>query len=307
MTSNPSPPPDPAHPLAPAAPDGLDLSVVVAAHDAAATLPEQLDALTAQSWNGTWEIVVVDNASTDDTAVVVRAAIERSPRVRLVPALDGSGPAYARNVGARSARGRALAFCDADDVVAPGWVAAVGDALAAHEFVCGPVEFAQLNPAWLAAVRGSTGTAGAARFEDRFPFASSCNLGVRRDRFLGLGGFDESLHVGEDIDLSMRLERLGVVLEYVPAALVHYRLRPTLRATFDQAVAYGASRPVIAERWRGRSGEQLPRWRGARNWGWLLRHVGDLRHPDGRAHWVWVAGQRVGALDGSRRVRRLYL
>jgi glycosyltransferase involved in cell wall biosynthesis len=284
------------------------LSVVIAAHNAATTLPEQLAALLAEEWSQRWEIIVVDNRSTDATATMVTdAAAASAVPVRVVPAPDGRGPAYARNVGAAAAAGAALAFCDADDVVAPGWVAAMGDALADHEFVAGPVDLTALNPDWLAAIRGSTGTAAPPVFDGRVPFASSCNLGIRRDRFLAVGGFDEELQVGEDIDLSMRLCRAGVALTFVSAARVRYRLRPTLRANYEQAVAYGAARPVLAERWAAMSGEAADRWGGARNWAWLIRHLGDLRAPAGRARWLWVAGQRVGSLRGSVRVRRLYL
>ncbi len=280
---------------------------MIAAHDAAATLEQQLDALCGQGWDRPWEIVVVDNASTDATASIVARVAAGCPRLRLVDATDGRGPAYARNVGARAASGRLLAFCDADDVVGPGWVAAMGDGLADDEFVCGPVELERLNPPWLVTSRGSTGTESAARFEDRFPFASSCNLGIRRARFEAFSGFDESLHVGEDIDLSMRLHLSGVRLGFRPDALVHYRYRPTLRSTFDRGVAYGAAGPAIAERWRARGGAPVPRWRGARNWAWLVRHVLLLRSRDGRARWLWVAGQRLGRIAGSIRVRSLYL
>src|SRR4051812_37521166 len=112
----------------------VDLSVVIAARDAESTLGEQLRALEAQEWDGTWEVLVVDNGSTDGTVDVVRRAATGWPALRLVPATNGVGPAYARNVGARAAAGRSLAFCDADDVVAPGWVVAVGAALRREEF-----------------------------------------------------------------------------------------------------------------------------------------------------------------------------
>ncbi len=283
------------------------LSVVIAAHDAAATLEDQLDALCAQDWERPWEIVVVDNGSTDATPAIVERAAAHCPRLRLVAATDGRGPAYARNVGARAAAGTLLAFCDADDVVGPGWVAAMGDALAEHDFVCGPVELARLNPSWLVGSRGSTGTDAVAWFEDRFPFASSCNLGIRRDRFDAVSGFDESLHVGEDIDLSMRLHLEGVRLAFCRGALIHYRYRPTLWSTFDRGVAYGAAGPVIAERWRERGGTPVAGRRSARGWAWLVRHIMLLRRRDGRARWLWVAGQRIGRIAGSVRVRRLYL
>jgi GT2 family glycosyltransferase len=286
----------------------VELSVVIAARDASATIEEQLAALAAQEWDAAWEVVVVDNGSTDDTCDIVRRLGTAWPALRLVEASAGVGPAYARNVGARAASGRNLAFCDADDVVAPGWVAATGAALRSAAFVCGPVDIVTLNPPWLAASRGTTGTTAAAVFEGRFPFASSCNMGIRRDVFLDVDGFDEDLFAGEDVDLSMRLFCAGISLVYVPAALVRYRFRPTLRSTFDRAVNYGRVRPLLAERWRARRpGEDVPRWRGVRNYGWLVRHAPILRSRSGRARWLWVAGQLLGTATGSRRVRRLYL
>src|SRR6476469_9739853 len=101
----------------------VDLTVVIAARDAQATLGEQLDALSAQEWDGAWEVLVVDNGSSDATCPMVEAAAATWPALRLLVATDGVGPAFARNTGARAAAGRGLVFCDADDVVAPGWVA----------------------------------------------------------------------------------------------------------------------------------------------------------------------------------------
>jgi glycosyltransferase involved in cell wall biosynthesis len=287
--------------------DAPVLSVVIAVRDAAATLPEQLDALLAQDPGEAWEIVVADNGSTDRSPAIVAGYADRDARVRAVDAAAVPGPAHARNVGAEAARGRVLAFCDADDVVGPRWVAAMADALRDHEFVTGPMELTRLNPPWLAASRGSTGTAAAAVFEGRFPFASSCNLGVTRDRFRALGGFDEARRVGEDIELSWRLHRLGVQLHFAPDALIHYRFRPTLRATFAQARSYGAARPALLEELRGAGEAGDARWDGARNWAWLVRHVGLLGHRPGRARWLWVAGHRVGNVQGGIAVRRLYL
>jgi glycosyltransferase involved in cell wall biosynthesis len=283
-----------------------ELSVVIAAHNAAATLPEQLEALGAEQWAHPWEIVLVDNASTDATRTLAEQCAAGLTRLRIVDARTGRGPAHARNVGASQALGRSLAFCDSDDVIAQGWVRAMGEALRDHEFVSGPLELRQLNAEWLAESRGSTGANGLVWFDGVFPFASSCNFGIRRERFRELGGFDEALHVGEDIELSYRLSRTGVDLHYEPAAVVHYRYRPTLRATFDQARAYGASRPRIAERLRT-DGAAVSQWHGARNWAWLAKHANLLGTQAGRARWLWVAGQRVGNLQGSLEVRRLYL
>jgi glycosyltransferase involved in cell wall biosynthesis len=287
--------------------DGPDLSVVVPARDAAAVIGAQLAALSAQEWDGRWEVVVVDNGSADATASVVRAHMRQDPRVRLVSATGGTGPAHARNVGAQQAAAEAIAFCDADDVVAPGWLAAMGDALRDHAFVTGPLELDLLNPAWLAESRGRAFAGTRPTYDGLFPYASSCNVGLRREAFDRVGGFDETMPVGEDIDLSMRLWQAGIDLHFSAGALVHYRYRASLRAVFHQARVYGSVRPVLLERLRAAGHSTPAPMSGARNWLWLLRHLGSLRSRAGRARWLWVAGTRVGNAGASLRVRRLYL
>lgn len=285
----------------------LDLSVVIPAYNAADTLAEQLDALLAEEYAGTWEIVVSDNGSTDTTRAIVASYTERDPRVRLVDSSARPGAAGARNAGAQAARGRLLAFCDADDIVVEGWLGAIARGLEDAEFVSGPFELDRLNPAWLVAAKGTTGTDGIVWFDDLFPFASSCDLGIHRDRFLAVGGFDERINVWEDVELSMRLFLEDVELVYLPDAGVHYRYRQSRSEFFARARAYGACRPQIAERLRAYAGIEADRWQGARNWAWLVKHLGDLGDETGQAHWLWTAGLRVGALEGSWLVRRVYL
>ena len=299
--------PPPAGEPAPRLDDPVELSVVIPVRDAAAVVPDQLGALRAQRWEGHWEVVVaLDAGSADATADVVGRYADGWPRLRIVDAPPGGGPGSARNVGAAAAAGSALAFCDADDVVAPGWVAAMGDALRHHEFVTGPLELDRLNPTWLVESRGRSFADRRPVYEGIFPYASSCNHGVRRPVFERAGGFDAAWRVGEDIELSMRLWLSGIVLHFEPGAVVHYRYRPTLRSTYRQARSYGRVRPLLAERLR-RAGRPAPnRSAGLRNWAWLVRHVRLLAGRPGRAKWLWVAGQRVGSLEGSWRVRRLY-
>jgi len=290
-------------------PDGsVELSVVIPARNAAGVVGDQLGALTAQRWDGAWEVIVaVDAGSTDGTAAVVRRYGAGGLPIRVVGAPAGAGPGGARNAGAAGAAGAALAFCDADDVVAVGWVAAMAEGLREHEFVTGPLELDRLNPPWIVESRGRSFSDRLPVYEGIFPYASSCNLGLRRQAFDRAGGFDPTWRVGEDLELSLRLWLSGVGMHFEPAAVVHYRYRPTLRSTYRQARSYGRVRPVLAERLR-REGRPAPR-RGAglRNWGWLVRHLPLVAGHAGRAKWLWVAGQRVGNLEGSLRVRRLYL
>src|SRR3546814_18408136 len=94
-------------------------------------------------------IFVADNGSTDGTQDIVMSYRDRIPNLRLVDASDKRGLAHARNVGAREAAGESIAYCDADDEIAPGWVAAMGAAVGQLAFVACRVDFDNLNPAWV--------------------------------------------------------------------------------------------------------------------------------------------------------------
>ncbi|HEX5615375.1 MAG TPA: glycosyltransferase [Acidimicrobiia bacterium] len=281
----------------------LDLTVVVPAHDAAATIAEQLDALAEQEWSGSFEVVVVDNRSSDATAGVVAEYAARDPRFRLVSAPERNSIGYARNTGIAAARGRSIAMCDSDDVVGPGWVAAIGDALASHAFVTGPLDVHRLNPPEVVETRGLAIEHGPGSFLDAFPFAHSCNLAFHRALVDTHGGFDESLVNGSDVELSHRFWRNGVELTYVPDAVVAYRYRATTRGLYRQARNYARVKPVLVARFRS-EGTALPSPFSWRRWVWLARNVLLVRTAAGRARWVWVLGGCVGEVQGMWRVRR---
>lgn len=135
----------------------MDVSVIICAHNEERYLPAQLRALRSQEWDGEWEVVVVDNRSSDTTAEIVAAQAAQDSRFRLVRAEDRAGQSYAMNVGGRATRSKWLAFCDADDVVGAGWLAAIAVGLEQHEVVTGPHELDLLNPRWLADSRGRSG------------------------------------------------------------------------------------------------------------------------------------------------------
>ena len=99
------------------------ISVVIPVRDGAATIGDQLEALGQQTYQGEWEIVIADNGSTDGTAELAERSWSH-PRaaLRVVDASSRPGSSFARNRGAIEAAGDFLAFCDADDIVAPGWL-----------------------------------------------------------------------------------------------------------------------------------------------------------------------------------------
>ncbi len=111
------------------------VSVVTPVWNAAATLAETVASVRAQSFDD-WEHLLVDDASTDGSPALARALAASDPRIRILTLAANGGPAAARNAGIRAARGRYIAFVDADDLWRPqklarqiGFMRAEGHAL----------------------------------------------------------------------------------------------------------------------------------------------------------------------------------
>jgi peptidoglycan/xylan/chitin deacetylase (PgdA/CDA1 family)/GT2 family glycosyltransferase len=282
----------------------VDLSVVVPVHNGADTLGAQLEALVDQEWSGEWDIVVVDNGSTDASAAVVAEWQLRSPRLRLVRASFSSGAGYARTVGVAASDAASFAFCDADDVVAPGWVAAMGDALMQHDFVTGPEDTTLLNPPAVAKHRGSVGTATYQVLGGVMPFAPGCNFGLTRDALQRIGSMSFRRSPSEDVETSYLLWRAGVSLAWVDAALVHYRFRTTRRERWRQAVAYGEGDVSTNTLLRASGIHPAQRGESCRSLVWLLRMAPRLGDPAVAERWLYTLGYRYGIVRGTVRRRQ---
>lgn len=94
------------------------VSVIIPAHNSAATIRDTIASVVAQTYDD-WEIVVGDDASTDDTAAVAR---EADPRVTVVTGATNGGPAAGRNLAISAAGGELLAFLDSDDRWLPDYL-----------------------------------------------------------------------------------------------------------------------------------------------------------------------------------------
>ncbi len=284
------------------------LSVVIPARNAAATLAAQLEALAAQPHEHLHEVLLVDDGSSDATRTIFAAHAARLPRARVVEGAGGRGASRARNLGAAHAAAGALAFCDADDIVGPGWLDALSASLARGPLATGPLLLDRLNPPWLAGARSGTHEAAdhAPPTAGWHPFAIGANLGVRREVFLELGGFDEALLATEDMDFSWRARLAGHALEFNPDAVVHYRLRGSLWTSFRQAWFYGRWYVLLARK-HAAAGYRAEAWsprRVARGWRRTLALVpAACRDRSARVRFCFETGTHLGRLEGSIRHR----
>lgn len=218
------------------------LSVVTPTRDKRALLERTLSALRAQQLppGVEWEVVVVDDGSTDGTgAWLASLGGGDGPPLRVVTPPANVGRARARNLGAAAARGRWLLFLDDDIVAPPGLVAAhldllgrhpgdgvIGYAVTAPDLVDGP-HLRYLDTRGVA--RLPAGPAPARYFVTQ-------NASVPREAFRAVGGFDEAFHgYGfEDMEVAFRLEeQAGVRFHCLPSPVpvhVHHHTLAQLLA-----------------------------------------------------------------------------
>jgi len=282
------------------------VSVVLPVHDARDTLPEQLRALGDQHLDQPWELVVVDNGSTDGSGALARAACAGRDGWRVVDAHDGRGAAYARNTGVTAARGDLLLFCDADDVVGDGWLSTLVAALGSADLVAGRWELRRLNAPWVQRTRPPIQQDGLQSFAPPWlPHAGAGNLGFARTLFEKVGPFDEGLIALEDTDFCFRAQLAGHQLVYAHDAVVHVRLRADLRGMYRQMRAYGEGTVVLHRRFAEAGMPPPNRWRGMGGGVLALPRLLAVRDRGALGSWVAKLGWRVGRLRGSLRYRTL--
>jgi glycosyltransferase involved in cell wall biosynthesis len=286
--------------------DQPEVSVVMPARDAAGFVEAQLDALAAQDFEGSWELVVVDDGSTDGTPDVVARWNERLPCLTLLSLAQSRGQSHAYNLGARNARAAVVAFCDADDIVSSSWIRSLAGAIDENPIVTGPFDLARLNPDKLYRWRRGPPVLGRPTLWHGYLLAvNNANIAVRRALFEEVGGFDESLATGEDYDFGFRVQLAGATVGYAFGALVHYRLRegwPYFRRVYE----YGRGHANLYLRFRDFGMRRRP-VRGALRVLAAVVGIPIVVVPRYRYGWLTLAGTEAGRLAGSLGARTLFL
>jgi mycofactocin system glycosyltransferase len=224
------------------------VTIVVPVKDRAADLDDCLASLASLDYpRDLLEVIVVDDGSSDASAAV---AAQRSCTVLVNE--RNQGQSYSRNLAASCAAGDILAFADSDCVVDPGWL---------RELVV-PFVWPRVS-----AVGGRVESFFATTLLDRYEQSASsldmgrrlvvsldavdsfymptCNLLVRRDAYIAVGGLREDLRVGEDVDLCWRLRARGDVMVYAPRGRVQHKHRDRWPAMLRRRAEYGASEATL--------------------------------------------------------------
>jgi glycosyltransferase involved in cell wall biosynthesis len=213
-------------------PPAVTAAVVV--KDRRALMARCLDGLLAQEVAGGFEIVVVDNGSTDGTFELLEERAAEVPGLRVLK--DEGSLGRIRNVAWRAASAPVIAFVDSDCVPAPGWLAAGLAALDADPGV-GVVQGRTLPDPELERGRWSA-TQELTELTGRY---EACNIFYRVEALAAGGGFDEAVgFFGEDTAAGWGVVEAGWEARYEPAALVHHTVtHPGLGWHLRRALGYG--------------------------------------------------------------------
>lgn len=278
-------------------------SVVIPTFDAAHVIGDQLAALAGQEDAPPFEVVVADNGSSDDLVRVVEQWRDRLPSLRRVDASRGRGVSVARNVGIERAATDLVLVCDADDRVSAGWVAAMVSTLADHPLASGPVETTLLSGRSAAWVPVDSRTTALFETWGGRTYGIGCNLGLRREVWEAVGGFDETFPAGaEEIDFAWRAWDAGFRFGYAEDALVHYRIRTDLRGVLRQQ--YNSGRGTATLYGKFRPAEVVPKSlpRRIHHELLLLKDFPWRGTADERRQWLTLMAFEAGKLAEARRL-----
>lgn len=232
-------------------PDADSVSVVVPVRDN----QQGIDRLLA-SLRGVARVIVVDDGSAEPVRVPPQAVSAQCPPVEVIRFQTSRGPAAARNAGAAATTSEFVAFLDSDVVPEHDWLAKMlahfsdervalvaprirpmsvdGGPTLRYEALKSSLDMGRVE----AAVVPGTPVA----------YVPSAAMIVRHSVFDELGGFDEDMHVAEDVDLCWRLHGVGAVMRYEPVATVTHDHRGRLASAFGRRRFYGTGAAVLAGR-----------------------------------------------------------
>ena len=223
------------------------ISVVVCTFNGERWLPGCLEALSRVDYPH-FEVIVVDDGSTDGTA-----AIASRYDVRLVRSEENRGLSEARNLGLYAATGEIVAYLDDDARPEPVWLRQFAATFSRrpHVGVGGPNIPPEDDGLVADCVADSPGGPIHVLVGDELAeHIPGCNMAVRREALEAIGGFDPRFRIaGDDVDVCWRLQAEGYTLGFSPAASVWHHRRGSLRAYLKQQYQYGKAEGLLERKW----------------------------------------------------------
>ena len=222
------------------------ISVVVCCHNAESTLHDCLGTLSKLQYPN-FEVIVVDDGSTDATA-----AITQEYGFRLIRTMN-RGLSAARNTGLHAATGEIVAYTDGDCCPDPHWLTYLANTFlnSNHAGVGGP-NIAPPGDGLIAecVANAPGGPVHVLLSDEVAEHIPGCNMAFRKSCLETIGGFDPQFRAaGDDVDVCWRLQERGWTLGFSPAAMVWHHRRNSVRAYWKQQAGYGKAEALLERKW----------------------------------------------------------
>ena len=228
----------------------FEVTVAISFASSRDTLGETLNSLANQVDAPIFELLLVSNATFDDSVAVAKSAA-CGMAFRIVECDSAGYDANARNVSIKEASAAKILFLDADDTISSGYVSAMSKALDSSPLVTGIWAIAELNAQRFPELQGRSGS-GTDLVDLPFrhqgwTYAPAGSMGMRREVPTAIGGFRTDLDHGANNEWCFRAYAAGFPTVAVPAAIVHYRLRSRMWDNIRQRYRWGSG-GVVAQK-----------------------------------------------------------
>ncbi|MDF2760315.1 MAG: glycosyl transferase, family 2, partial [Thermomicrobiales bacterium] len=222
------------------------VSVVVCSYNGARTIRDTLEGLRHLDYPN-FEVIVVDDGSTDATAMI---ADEYD--IRLIRT-ENRGLSSARNTGLVAATGEIVAYTDDDARPDPHWLTYLAATFLTteHAAIGGPNIAPPGDGPIAACVANAPGGPVHVLLTDQVAeHIPGCNMAFRKDQLAAVGGFDPRFRVaGDDVDICWRIQKKGWTIGFSPGAMVWHHRRNSVRTYWRQQQGYGRAEALLEAKW----------------------------------------------------------
>lgn len=230
----------------------LDFSFIIPVFNRPGEIRELLDSFVKLEGNLEFEIVIVEDGSTDTSEAIANSFGSKLNISYYFK--ENSGPGDSRNFGMQKAKGDYFIILDSDVILPSNYLLEVNTFLATNYYDCfgGPdaahksfsnlqkaINFAMTSFITTGGIRG-----GKQQLENFQP--RSFNMGLSKKAFMDSGGFGK-IHPGEDPDLSLRLKKMGYKTTLIANAYVYHKRRISWSKFYNQVHKFGLVRPILNE------------------------------------------------------------
>ena len=222
------------------------ISVVVCSYNGSRTIRDCMEGLQKLNYPH-FEVIVVDDGSKDNLAEIV----SEYP-VRLI-STPNMGLSSARNTGMYYSKGEIIAYIDDDAYPDPHWLDYLAYAYitSTHACIGGPnLAPADDGPIATCVANAPGGPVHVLISDEIAEHVPGCNLSVRKDVLMEIGGFDPIFRcAGDDVDVCWRIQNAGYTIGFHPAALVWHHRRNSLSNYWKQQMGYGKAEALLESKW----------------------------------------------------------